>query len=77
MIMKGKLIKLYLNSDPKKFPQSRQYQLHTQELSLGCPLAATRVFLQGLNGDILYELVKEGKKRPRAQKREVNSSGGQ
>lgn len=59
MITKGKLVKL--NSSPQMFPQSRQYQRHTQELSLGCPLAATRALLQGLNGDILYELVEEEK----------------
>lgn len=61
MIMKGKLVKLYLNSGPQIFPQSRQYQQPTQELSLGCSLAATRAFLQSLNGDTLYDLVEEEK----------------
>lgn len=48
-------------------------------MSLGCPLAATRAFLQGCSGGLFYELVgeekeeeKEGEKEgARAQKREV------
>lgn len=66
----------YLNPSPYMFPKSREHRRHTQEVSLGCPLAATRApFLQGWNGGLVYELAEEEKEEEkegaRAQKREV------